>query len=381
MLIKNTSLFARKPFPATLAARAIAAPCQHTPPGKRSRRGFCFALLPGIPRTGDHNRVQSSGFATLPAPAVSTEHGFEADSSQLGSLETQASSPERVASGLAFFKASNVSSQLGGNPRQDNRAPRLPLSGAKTSPSASPLARAGPAAPSQLRAAQRGAAVFWTWPPPRIPAPRSPFRGPAPRRCCVGAEPSRRAQLRLPVPRARKDAGGAWPPRSREAAFLHGACTSRHRPTLSCRPSPAWPSARLSRLSRRRRAPIAQPRYGQRGRKEDAGSASPESATESHSRFSSYRFLPKKRGTSPESQNLPFPNSTAPRCPLSPARPRAPGQMTWPTCKLGICWAAPWLASRHVSSRRVPAGFTASPLTSYSKASVIHSSASPLLEY
>lgn len=126
---------------------------------------------------------------------------------------------------------------------------------------------------------------------------------------------------------------------------------------------------------------IAQLRDGRRGRKEDAGSASPESATESHSCFSSYRLLPKKRGRSPERQNLPFPNSTAPHCPFSPARPRAPGQMTWPTCKLSVCWASPRLISRHVSSRRVPAGFTASPLTSYSKASVIHSSASPSLEY
>lgn len=112
MFVKNMSLFACKRFPATLAARAVAAPCQHTPPGGRSRRGLCFALLlPGIPRTGDHNRhnrVQSSGFATLPAPAVSTEHGFEADSSQLGSLETQAASSERAASGSAFFKASNI---------------------------------------------------------------------------------------------------------------------------------------------------------------------------------------------------------------------------------------------------------------------------------
>lgn len=85
--------------------------CQYTTTGKQSRRGFCFTLLHIISHTEEHKqheRVQSSSFPSLPASAVSKENGFEDDFSQMGSLEVQASSADKMASGSAFFKALNI---------------------------------------------------------------------------------------------------------------------------------------------------------------------------------------------------------------------------------------------------------------------------------
>ena len=80
--------------------------CQYTTPGKQSRRGLGFTPLHIISHAEEHRqheRVRSSSFSSLPASAVSKENGFEDDFSQMGSLEVQTSSSDKMASGSAFF--------------------------------------------------------------------------------------------------------------------------------------------------------------------------------------------------------------------------------------------------------------------------------------